>query len=156
MQRVSSTSKSFILHVTCEEWICWLVDKTHMGAQVSAETEAYVSLLPMGWALKGPMVNVIARFQQRSAVGFLEVSLHLCRAFAAERGLHEPLAVISRFCLPHCFASPIVLPTVILVKYSTGMTPHGHGELCQYCTVLKLYCTVLKKYDISDAGMVAQ
>eukprot|EP00884_Botryococcus_braunii_P009606 jgi/Botrbrau1/18647/Bobra.0367s0083.1 len=56
------------------------------GIQVSAETEAYPSHLPMGWALRGPMVNVIARYEQRSAIGFLEISRRLCRDFVAEQG----------------------------------------------------------------------
>lgn len=82
-----------------------------MAAQVSAETEAFFSLLPMGWSLRGPMVNVIARFQQRSAVGFLEVSRHLCRALAAERGLLDPSGVTSRPCLPFYVDTTTIMRT---------------------------------------------
>lgn len=53
---------------------------------MSAATEAYPSHLPISWALRGPMVSVIARYEQRSAIGFLEISRRLCRAFVAEQG----------------------------------------------------------------------
>jgi hypothetical protein len=60
--------------------------KELLNVQVTAETETYTSALPMGWALRGPMENVIARQQQRSASGFLEMSRKICTAFAREQG----------------------------------------------------------------------